>query len=80
MRNKLLIAAAFTIFGITLTVSAQYQGARSLWVEPGSNQVLPDRDAFDDVDGSIGVVNASGKIDTEGHPFFTARERTGEPA
>ncbi|HEX4136136.1 MAG TPA: hypothetical protein VHY84_16100 [Bryobacteraceae bacterium] len=71
MRKKLLIAAAFTIFGITLTVSAQYQGARSLWVEPASNQVLPDRDAFDDVDGSIGVVNASGNIDTEGHPFFT---------
>jgi hypothetical protein len=33
--------------------------------------VLPEFDTFDSTEGTIGVLNASGSINTEGHPFFT---------
>jgi hypothetical protein len=33
---------------------------------------LPEFDAFDSTDGTLGVLNASGPVNTEGHPFFTA--------
>lgn len=56
---------------IALTLSAQYQNSfKALWTEPNSNAVLPEFDAFDSVDGTVGVLNASGPVNTEGHPFF----------
>src|ERR1700733_9604425 len=59
------------ISGIALTLSAQYQNSLKItWIEPGSNAVLPEFDAFDSADGTLGVLNASGKVNTEGHPFF----------
>ena len=61
------------IFGVALTLSAQYQaGNKNTWVEPGSNVVLPEFDAFDSFEGTLGVLNASGQVSTEGHPFFVA--------
>src|SRR5260221_686179 len=60
------------IFGIALTLSAQYQNSfKVTWVEPGSGAVLPEFDAFDSANGTLGVLNASGPVNTEGHPFFT---------
>ncbi len=59
--------------GIALTLSAQYQDRfKVTWIEPGSGAILPEFDAFDSVDGTLGVLNASGPVNTEGHPFFTA--------
>jgi hypothetical protein len=53
------------------TLSAQYQDRFKItWVEPGSGVVLPEFDAFDSVEGTLGVLNASGPVQTEGHPFF----------
>jgi hypothetical protein len=67
MRRLLLI------FGIALTLSAQYQNSfKVTWVDPGSGAVLPEFDAFDSASGTLGVLNASGPVNTEGHPFFTA--------
>jgi len=67
MRRLLLI------FGIALTLSAQYQNSfKVTWLEPGSNTILPEFDAFDSANGTLGVLNASGPVNTEGHPFFTA--------
>jgi hypothetical protein len=59
------------ISGIALTLSAQYQNNfKATWIEPGSNAVLPEFDAFDSTEGTLGVLNASGPVNTEGHPFF----------
>jgi len=70
MRRLFLIA--IFIFGIALALSAQYQNSfKVTWIEPGSGAILPEFDAFDSVDGTLGVLNASGPVNTEGHPFFT---------
>jgi hypothetical protein len=71
----------FLIFGIATTLSAQYQSSFKLtWIEPGSGGILPEFDAFDSVEGTLGVLNASGPVNTDGHPFFTRSGPTGEPA
>ena len=67
MRRTLLV------FGIALTLSAQYQNSfKVTWLEPGGGEVLPEFDAFDSSNGTLGVLNASGSLKTDGHPFFTA--------
>jgi len=72
MRRPLLVILVPLVFlGIALTLSAQYQDRfKNTWIEPKSNVVLPELDAFDSVDGTLGVINASGPVNTEGHPFF----------
>jgi predicted MFS family arabinose efflux permease len=40
------------------------------WIEPGNGGTLPAETQFDDDRGRLGVVNASGPVDTTGHPFF----------
>jgi len=68
-----LALTAFLILGIVLTLSAQYQDRFKItWIEPGSGATLPEFDAFDSNDGTVGVLNATGPVNTEGHPFFTA--------
>jgi hypothetical protein len=52
-------------------LAAQYQGSRSIWIEPGGKEVLPALDEFDNFLGKLGVVQASGPVETSGHPFFT---------
>src|SRR5262249_48944891 len=41
------------------------------WIEPSSGAVLPEVDTFDSMNGTVAVLNASGSVNTEGHPFFT---------
>ena len=67
MRKPLLL------FGIALTLSAQnqYGNFKVTWIEPRSNAVLPEFDEFDSNEGKIGILNASGAVNTEAHPFFT---------
>src|SRR5579862_1381552 len=61
------------IFFLALTLGAQYQDRFKLtWIEPGSNMILPEFDAFDSTEGTLGVLNASGPVNTEGNAFFTA--------
>src|SRR5580698_1742132 len=65
------LVTVFFLFGIGL--SAQYQNQfKVTWIEPNSGAVLPESDAFDSVNGTLGVLNASGPVHTEGHPFFTS--------
>jgi hypothetical protein len=59
-------------FAVTLTLSAQYQSNFKLtWIEPGAGGILPEFDQFDSVDGTLGVLNGSGPVNTDNHPFFT---------
>ena len=64
-----------SFFGIALSLSAQSSsysgGGKTPWIEPGSSTTLPEFDAFDNPGGTLGVLNALGPVNTEGHPFFT---------
>jgi len=64
--HRYLIVLAFP-----LALAAQYQGLRNVWIEPGSKETIPATDQFDNPNGSLGVIQASGPVDTNGHPFFT---------
>ena len=69
MRRLLFILIFLVAIGLTL--SAQYEDRFKItWIEPGSGVTLPESDSFDSVDGTLGVLNASGPVNTEGHPFF----------
>jgi hypothetical protein len=62
----------FLLFGIALTLSAQYQSsAKVTWLDPGGGGILSEFDAFDNFNGRLGVLNASGRVNMDGHPFFT---------
>ena len=62
----------FLVFAIPLTLAAQYQNnLRVTWIEPGGKEILPAIDQFENSLGKLGVIQASGPVDTTGHPFFT---------
>src|SRR5437867_7702967 len=65
MRRLLLL------FVLTITLGAQYQSTRVTWIEPGSGVKLPAGDTFENSNGTLGVINVTGEVNTEGHPFFT---------
>lgn len=68
--RKALLGSALGL-GVVLTLGAQYGPGKNLWLDPGSKEVLPEFEAFDNSNGKMGVLNASGMVKTEGHPFFT---------
>ena len=62
----------FLAFAIPLTLAAQYgNNLRVMWIEPGGKEILPAFDQFDNTLGKLGVIQASGPVETKGHPFFT---------
>ena len=63
---------AFLLVAIPLLAGAQYTDtSQSRWVEPAEKDTLPLFDDFDNFLGKLGVIQASGPVDTAGHPFFT---------
>lgn len=69
--RRVLVGSALML-GIGCALNAQYQASgKLLWMEPGLKDELPEFDAFDNSNGKTGVLNASGTVKTEGHPFFT---------
>ncbi|MEO5925724.1 MAG: hypothetical protein ABIR70_18040 [Bryobacteraceae bacterium] len=68
MRKLLLVIG---ILGVVATLSAQYQGSRLVWVEQSSGETLLEFDSYDNFYGKLGMLNASGEVKTDGHPFFT---------
>src|SRR5215467_10522960 len=72
MRRTILTFISLLMLGTSFHLSAQYQSnLRVTWIEPGAGGVLPEFDAFDSTDGTLGVLNASGEVNTDQHPFFT---------
>jgi hypothetical protein len=69
MRTFLLASAV--VLGIGISLSAQYGPGKNLWLEQSSKEELPEFNPFDNSNGKMGVLNASGTVKTEGHPFFT---------
>ena len=52
-----------------VTVAAQ-SGSPKPWWAPGQGTSLPELSTYDNDRGQLGVLNASGQLDTKGHPFF----------
>jgi hypothetical protein len=69
--RKLIFCCGIATVALTLALHGQQYRLRDSWVEPGSGTKLPAVDTFDNVSGTLGVLNASGEIDTKDHPFFT---------
>jgi hypothetical protein len=70
--RRLPLLFVIALLATALSLHAQYQSPFTItWLEPGSGAVLPEFDAFDSSTGTLGVLNASGQIKTDGHPFFT---------
>jgi predicted MFS family arabinose efflux permease len=44
--------------------------AEDRWIEPGKGGIIPAEVEFEDALGRLGIVNTSGAVDTNGHPFF----------
>jgi hypothetical protein len=51
------------------TLSAQSGSPRSWWA-PGQGTPIADLTSYENERGQLGVLNASGRLDTKGHPFF----------
>jgi hypothetical protein len=45
-------------------------GATSFWWDPGSDRPLEAYATYPNPSGNLGVLNAAGTIETDGHPFF----------
>jgi hypothetical protein len=65
-----LALAVFIASGTHARLHAAGAGAPYSWIEPGQNTILPAEMQFDDPLGQLGIVNASGPVNTKGHPFF----------
>jgi hypothetical protein len=73
-RQTRLVAGAACLFVLAVTVStgtrAADSGQQKRWIEPGQSGLLPAEMQFDDALGKVGVVNASGPVDSKQNPFF----------
>jgi hypothetical protein len=55
---------------VALAAVAAAQGSPRAWWAPGQGTSLPEVSTYDNDRGQLGVLNASGPLDTKGHPFF----------
>ena len=62
--------ACWCIAGAVARARLAFPQAQPRWIEPGKGGTLPAELQFDDSLGRLGVVNASGPVNTTGHPFF----------
>ena len=58
--------------GLAVLAVAAQSGSPSAWWAPGQGTPLPAFAAYDNDRGQVGLLNASGAVETEGHPFFDA--------
>ena len=64
--------AAIAAFGVAFTLSAQYSSQANVkWFEPNGGETLDEFTGYDDSMGTLGMLNASGDVKSDGHPFFT---------
>jgi len=69
--TRQMAAVAGVLLAILLAAPLRVQAAsKYLWMEPGAGGMLGAELQFDDARGRLGIVNASGPVNTKGHPFF----------
>jgi predicted MFS family arabinose efflux permease len=73
--TRMAVGAAAALL-LTLALPA-FPQVQPRWIEPGQGAVLPAELHFDDPLGRLGVLNASGPVDTKGHPFFEPQGANG---
>jgi hypothetical protein len=69
-RRRCALAAAGLLLGGSISAALVAAGASESWWAPGQGTPLAEFSTYDNDRGQLGVVNASGRIDTKGHPFF----------
>src|SRR5678809_1664697 len=55
---------------LALATLAAQSGLSRRWSAPGQGAPLAEFSTYDNERGHLGVFNASGQLDTKGHPFF----------
>ncbi len=68
---SLMATAAFFAFGEPgLAIAAGKSAEKTSWYVPGQGGALPATARYDNSYGQVEILNASGPVDTKGHPFF----------
>ena len=71
MKTRTLAHAGSIIAAATvIAASAGGVSPASKWWSPGQGDTLPAFAAYENASGSFGILNASGAVATQGHPFF----------
>jgi len=72
MRNNNLVKLrlSLTMVAVLTAGVVHAQSDQREWIRPGQGGVLPAEKSFNNIWGSLGIVNASGDVDMKGHPFF----------
>ncbi|MEO8255886.1 MAG: hypothetical protein ABI868_00935 [Acidobacteriota bacterium] len=65
-------ASLLLALGISAALGAAAADSSTAWWAPGQGTPLADFSTYDSDRGQLGVLNASGQLDTKGHPFFEA--------
>ena len=68
MTARHLLLSACVVFALSVVVAAL--GPPRAWWAPGQGTQLSDFATYNNDRGELGVLNASGRLDTRGHPFF----------
>jgi hypothetical protein len=71
MRQTRWIAGVVLTWGIAVSLASAQSGSRAWWA-PGQGTPLADFATYANERGDVGVLNASGPVETKGHPFFEA--------
>ena len=66
--RKLLFRTGVSLV-VAFSLGAQYRGGSS-WLEPGGGDFVPASGEYENAIGTLGVINANGYMETNGHPFF----------
>ena len=69
MRQARWIAGVVLIGGIAVSLASAQSGSRTWWA-PGQGTPLAEFATYENDRGQVGVLNASGTVETKGHPFF----------
>ena len=73
LHNRRRTITSLVLFACTslalATVTAQ-SGSPRPWWSPGQGTPLANLSTYDNERGQLGVLNASGQLETKGHPFF----------
>ena len=69
-QRSLAVLLALSACALVSQSQAQPATARD-WIRPGQGGVLPAQVDYANPAGKIGILNADGEVQMDGHPFFT---------
>ena len=69
-RRTITSLVLFACTSLALATVAAQSGSPRPWWSPGQGMPLASLSTYDNERGQLGVLNASGQLETKGHPFF----------